>query len=257
MFAAGPIERFDDYLANRSARLTKEQVAEGGSRILYGLVKKMVIVDVLLDQQRAALSPRLFDAIPFLKAPPTVDCLLDSGRVNPLFAWQFVIHRFTVWYLDFSAYSDVAIGIALFFGIRLVENFDWPIFAPNPTVFWKRYHASLSAWCQRYVYFPVMGRARNPYLAVYATMIVMGLWHGASLNYVVWGIYQATVLSVYVTWLRVKRWRKWKLKSNALLVLGTVVTALLACASSVFASTSDKGVVSAFRLLGMLVGIHT
>ncbi len=257
MFAAGPIERLDDYLKNRAPKLTKEHVAEGGSRILYGLVKKMVIVDILLDARRTELATKLIDAIPFYKAPPTVDALLSGDKVNPLFAWQFVIHRFTTWYLDFSAYSDVAIGVALFFGIRLMENFDWPLFAPNPTVFWKRYHASLSAWCQRYVYFPVMGRARNPYLAVFATMMVMGIWHSGSLNYLLWGVYQATVLSIYVTWLRVKRWRKWKLKSNLLLVFGTVLTALSVCASAVFPSTSDKGALAAVRLLGMLVGIHS
>jgi alginate O-acetyltransferase complex protein AlgI len=258
MFAAGPIERFDDYLANRSAKLTKEHIAAGGTRILYGLVKKMVIVDILLNTQRTTIGTKLVDAIPFYKAPATVDALLDSAvRVNPLFAWQFVVHRFVLWYLDFSAYSDVAIGVALFFGIRLMENFDWPLLSPNPTAFWKRYHASLSAWCQRYVYFPVMGRARNPYVAVFATMMVMGIWHSGSLNYLLWGVYQATVLSIYVTWTRVKRWRKWKLKSNAMLVFGTVLTALAVCASAVFPSTSNKGPLAALRLLGMLVGIHS
>jgi alginate O-acetyltransferase complex protein AlgI len=256
MFSAGPIERFDDYLSHRSEKVLPQQVAEGGTRILYGLVKKMVIVDVLLAKRAPSMSGHLVDAIPFWRPPCTVEDLLKHDHINPLFVWQFVIHNFAQWYLDFSAYTDVAIGAALFFGIRLTENFDWPLLAPNPTNFWKRYHMSLSAWCQRYVYLPVMARVRNPYVAVFATMCTMGLWHAGNLNYIVWGIYHGTILSIYLTWGRIKRWRKWKPKSTLLLVAGGVLTALLMSASAVFPATTAQGVGAAVRLLGALVGVQ-
>ena len=88
------------------------------------------------------------------------------------------------------------------------ENFDWPLLAPSPTAFWKRYHATLSGFVQRYVYLPVMGLTRSPYAAVYATMMTMGLWHAGNLNYIAWGVYHATVLSIHLTLGRIKRWRK-------------------------------------------------
>ena len=167
-----------------------------------------------------------------------------------------MIHQFTTWYLDLSAYSDLAIGAAMFFGIRLVENFEWPMLAPDPTQFWKRYHMSLSGWCQRYIYLPVMGRTRNPYVAVYATMMIMGLWHRGSLNYLTWGAYHATVLSVHLTWNRIKRAKKWKMKSRVWTLASTIITVLAISASAVFPSTSAQGIGAAFKLMGMLVGIH-
>jgi alginate O-acetyltransferase complex protein AlgI len=256
MFTAGPIERFDDYLAGRSPGPSRAHFAEGGSRVLYGLIKKMVVVDILLNKHTDEIPARLSGAIPFWNPPCTADGLLKHlDTVRAPFVWQFVVHQFAAWYLDFSAYSDVAIGVALFFGVRLTENFDWPLLAPTPTAFWKRYHATLSAFCQRYVYLPVMGWSRSPYLALYATMMTMGLWHAGNLNYVVWGAYHATILSFHLTLGRIKRWRKWK-PSRPFVVLGTLVTALSASASAVFPATSAHGIGAALKLLASLFSIH-
>ncbi len=257
MFSAGPIERFDAYLRDRTPRVTRQQLIDGGTRLAYGLIKKLVIVNLLLDHKMAHDSGRLVEAVPFSYPPAPVEHLVrDIETVHPLFVWQFVVHQFTTWYLDFSAYSDIAIGAGLLLGIKIGENFDWPFFAPNPTEFWKRYHISLSAWCQRYVYLPVMGWTRNPYLAVFATMGAMGLWHAGSLNYLGWGIYHATVLSIYLTWARIRRKKKWKPKGPAIVIWSTTATALLVCASAVFPATSAYGIRTALELLGVLVGIH-
>ena len=259
MFFAGPIQRFDDYLKDRRPFATRKDLAEGGSRIVEGLIKKVVIVDLLLDSKVFSHDTRqLAGAIPFFRPPCTIEQLVkEAHTIHPFFTWQYVIHTFTQWYLDFSAYSDVAVGAALLFGIRLTENFDYPLVAPNPTEFWKRYHMSLSAFCQRYVYLPVLGWTRNPYVAVYATMMTMGLWHAGSLNYLAWGVYHGTILSIYLTWGRIKRWKKIKPKGLIVDGAGTIATALLACASAVFPATSAFGIGAGLRLFGTLFGIHT
>lgn len=112
--------------------------------------------------------------------------------------------------MDFSAYSDIAIGCSRLFGIRIMENFRFPIFAQNLSMYWKRWHISLSSWCQTYAYMPMLGLTRNPYLATYASFLVMGLWHAGTLNRAGWGLYQATGVSIYVTWSAFRRRRKWK-----------------------------------------------
>jgi alginate O-acetyltransferase complex protein AlgI len=113
-------------------------------------------------------------------------------------------------YLDFSAYSDIAIGSSQLFGIRIMENFNWPIFAENISVFWKRWHMTLSGWCQTYIYLPVIGLTRNPYVATYLTFIAIGLWHSGTTGALAWGLYHGTGISVFGYWNRYRRRRKWR-----------------------------------------------
>ncbi len=94
-------------------------------------------------------------------------------------------------------------------GFKIVENFDWPILAPNPAVYWKRWHISLSGWCQNYVYLPVLGLTRNPYLAVFAAFTCIGLWHAGNWNWLAWGLYHATVVASFQAWTRFRKKRKW------------------------------------------------
>lgn len=257
MFTAGPIERFDRFHDGRAPKLTREHLVDGTTRIMYGLVKKLVIVDLVFARPVRPDAHSLLDAIPIYNPALSLEQLMGVlPIVHPLFVWQFVINHFVAVYLDFSAYSDIAVGTALIFGIRLVENFDWPIFATNPTAFWKRYHVSLSAWCQRYVYLPVLGRTRNPYLAVYATMLAIGFWHAGNLNYLAWGLYQGTVIVVYLTWGRIKRWRKWKPKGNGIAIAGTFATLLAVAPAMIFPATSSYGVRAALKLLAALVRIR-
>lgn len=196
IFTAGPIERFDHFLANRSARLTREDLAEGLTRIIHGLIKKFVIAEmVVMSQLRTVtdggiLLQRLDD--------------LPTHKV-----WAFCLLMFLYGYFDFAAYSDIAIGACRLMGIRIMENFNWPILARNIGDFWKRWHMTLAGWCQAYVYMPMIGVTRNPWLAIYATFGVMGLWHAGSLHWIAWGLYHATGVAVYLRWLQVKRKRKW------------------------------------------------
>ncbi len=196
IFTAGPIERFDHYLANIAPRREGSTV-EGLTRIAHGLIKQFVVngmfVAPLLGGYRNPL--RFLDQVSGL----------ESWKV-----WVCMLLMFVIMYLDFSAYSDIAIGSARLFGIRIMENFNWPLLAPNIGEFWKRWHMTLAGWCQTYVYLPTIGLTRNPYLAVYSTFVAMGLWHAGSPHWVAWGLYHATGVTVCLSWLRYRRRRGWR-----------------------------------------------
>jgi alginate O-acetyltransferase complex protein AlgI len=119
---------------------------------------------------------------------------LDRGH-----RWLFVIALAFRILLDFSGYSDMAIGFARMMGIVVPENFNWPYLARTPVEFWQRWHMSLSLWIRDYVYIPLggnrFGLPRRVFNAVTA-MALCGLWHGASWNFVVWGLYHGAGLTI-------------------------------------------------------------
>ena len=103
-------------------------------------------------------------------------------------------------YSDFSGYSDVAIGAALILGFKLPINFNKPYFATSPSDFWRRWHISLSTWLRDYLYIPLGGSKKSPsrtYLNLFAVMFLGGLWHGASWNFVIWGILHGLYLAIH------------------------------------------------------------
>src|SRR5215831_5707856 len=110
-------------------------------------------------------------------------------------------------YFDFSAYSDIAIGSARLFGIKVPENFDWPYVRTDISEFWRHWHMSLYKWLVDYVFIPLGGSRRSQprvYLNVLITMFLSGLWHGAGLNFVVWGLWHGMLLAIHRFW---KNWR--------------------------------------------------
>ena len=100
-------------------------------------------------------------------------------------------------YLDFSAYTDMAIGTARMLGVRLSENFDWPFLSKNPSEFWNRWHQTLSRWFRDYVYLPLGGRPLVKMLQLIGVMTLIGLWHGAAWNYVLFGLAWGVSLAFY------------------------------------------------------------
>src|SRR5690606_12379997 len=197
IFTAGPIERSDHCLAARESAGRLAATAEGLTRIAHGLIKKFVIGNpVLLPPNAGATDARIV--------------LQRLTALPPRKVAGFCALTFLYRYLDFSAYSDIAIGASRLFGLRIMENFNWPILAQNIGAFWKRWHMTLAGWCQSYVYMPTIGLTRNPYVATYATFAAIGLWHSASFGWLAWGLYHATGLSVYGYWNRERRRRKWR-----------------------------------------------
>lgn len=180
---AGPVVRAKDMLPQikENAMATHAMVSEGMFLIMAGLIKKVVIADYISGN----FVDRIFDN-------PT----LYSGFENLMGAFGFTIQI----YCDFSGYSDMAIGIALLMGYRFKDNFRAPFKAQSPTEFWKRWHISLSSWLMDYVYIPLggnrKGRTRQN-VNLMSTMVIGGLWHGASWMYVIWGAYHGILLAIH------------------------------------------------------------
>lgn len=240
IYTAGPIERFDHFTRSSGVGWRPRDLVAGGHRIAHGLVKKFVLAEHLLGQV-ATVTPEE----------------VVAGSATRLEVWAFLGATFLYNYLDFSAYSDLAVGGSRVLGIRVMENFNWPIAAGNIGDFWKRWHISLTSWCQRYVYMPAFARTRSPYLSVFATFSAMGLWHSGSLAWLCWGLWHALGVSVYLTWRR--RRRLLGIRARGGVVSRVAAHALtLAFVSAGYAFTAIDGTpLDSLRILGGLVGFGT
>lgn len=196
-FTAGPIERFDHYLGGRTASWSRSFLVEGGTRIAHGLIKKFAFAE-------GVLAPYLAEQ------GGAKGILLNLDGLAPSEVWLYFTGSLLYFYLDFSAYSDIAIGVSRLFGLRIAENFAAPLAARSIVQFWKRWHMTLAAWCQSYVYMPLLGYARNPYVATFASFLAMGLWHSASWGWIAWGAMHASGVCAYVAWTRLRRSRGWR-----------------------------------------------
>jgi len=178
---AGPILRPQQFLPalDKPWRLEHANIISGANLVLVGLFKKVLIADNV-----APLADVIFS---FPEGQSSTVVMLGAA----LFAVQI--------YCDFSGYTDIARGISRVFGVEIPLNFNFPYFATSITDFWRRWHISLSSWLRDYLYIP-LGGGRVPVGRVYfnlmATMVLGGLWHGASWNFVIWGFYQGALLCV-------------------------------------------------------------
>lgn len=199
---AGPIDRAERFVPDYRAAHTLKGMdaarwAAGGGRILVGLFKKFVIADTL--------------ALLALDAARAEQALTAGGLWLLLYAYGLRL------YFDFAGYSDIAIGIGLLFGVRLPENFAAPYLRNNLARFWQSWHITLSSWARFYVFSPLsrwlLKRPRKPpqniivLTAHGATMLVIGLWHGFTLAFVLWGLWHAGGLFIHKLWSdRTRRW---------------------------------------------------
>ena len=187
---AGPIKRYQDFLP-KLRDISLDWVLDwqrGITRILAGLVKKFAVADVL-----TAYTNHL----------NVVDIARANRGVLPLWILAYGIKI----YADFSAYSDIAIGSARLFGIKVPENFDWPYLQTNISDFWRHWHISLSTWLVDYVFIPLGGsrvKVQRIYANLLVTMLVSGIWHGAGVNFIVWGLLHGIMLAVHRWWRRVR-----------------------------------------------------
>ncbi len=179
---AGPIVRAKNFLPQIGIdiKLSKEDVAQAVFLIITGLFKKAVISDFI----SVNFVDRIFDN-------PT----LYSGTENLMGVYGYAVQI----YCDFSGYSDMAIGVALLLGYRLGINFDLPYQSSSITEFWRRWHISLSSWLKDYLYIPLGGNRKGKfrqYVNLSATMLLGGLWHGASWNFIFWGAMHGLALAL-------------------------------------------------------------
>ena len=176
---AGPIERASNLLPQfqLTHRFDWDRVSSGLQLALWGMFKKVVIADQLAIYVDAVYNnPAAHNGV---------------SHVLATYAFAFQI------YCDFSGYSDIAIGTALIMGFKLMKNFDRPYFSKTIVEFWRRWHISLSTWLRDYLYIPLGGNRHgvfNLYRNLMITMLLGGLWHGASWNFIIWGALQGVML---------------------------------------------------------------
>ncbi|GAB3500265.1 MBOAT family O-acyltransferase [Spirosoma knui] len=178
---AGPIVRYADIapeLADRT--VTVEKFGVGAERFILGLAKK-----VLLANTFASLADTIFNASPDTYSTAT--------------AWLGIIAYSLQIYFDFSGYSDMAIGLGKMVGFDFKENFNYPYISRSIQDFWRRWHISLSSWFRDYLYIPLGGNRGNKartYRNLLIVFFVTGLWHGASWNFIIWGLYHGLFLLI-------------------------------------------------------------
>ena len=225
---AGPIVRASDFIPQirKPLSITPEMFGAGVFFVVGGLFKKAIISDYISIN----FVERVFDQ-------PT----LYSGFENLMAVYGYALQI----YCDFSGYSDMAIGIALLLGFKFPMNFNAPYKSRSITEFWRRWHISLSSWLKDYLYISMGGNRKGKirqYMNLVITMLLGGLWHGASLKFVLWGGIHGVLLVVDKVWknlfprLSPVRSRKDKLGKPSILVsaIGWIVTFHLVCLAWIF-----------------------
>ena len=177
---AGPIVRYEDVAQQLMERKeTLEQFTQGVKLFLVGLSKKILIANEMGN---------LWDAV------------RDSGAAGGAAgAWVGIIAYTFQIYFDFSGYSDMAIGLGRMFGFEFMKNFDYPYISKSITEFWRRWHISLGTWFREYVYIPLGGNRKGlgrQIINIGAVWFLTGLWHGASWNFILWGVYFGILLMI-------------------------------------------------------------
>ena len=174
---AGPIVRYAEIAPQLDERETTfEDIAAGAGRFVIGLSKKVLLANVLYE---------------------LITVFQKSRDLSVLFYWLYAVSFTLQLYFDFSGYSDMAIGLGRIFGFRFSENFDYPYISASITEFWRRWHKSLGSWFRDYVYIPLGGNrvSKSKWLRnIFIVWMLTGLWHGASWNFVLWGLGFAVLL---------------------------------------------------------------
>ena len=174
---AGPIVRYADIAPQLDSRQTTlEDVSSGACRFVIGLSKKVLLANVLYE---------------------LITAFQQSRDLSVLYFWLYAVSFALQLYFDFSGYSDMAIGLGRIFGFRFQENFNYPYISGSITEFWRRWHISLGSWFRDYVYIPLGGNrvSKAKWLRnILVVWMLTGLWHGASWNFVLWGLGFAVLL---------------------------------------------------------------
>jgi alginate O-acetyltransferase complex protein AlgI len=230
---AGPIVRASIFMPQmvRSLRVSWRRIRGAAPIVMLGLTKKLLVAD------------RLAVFVDAVFQEPT---LYSQGTViAAVVAYALQI------YCDFSGYTDIAIGVARMIGFDLPENFDMPYLSTSITEFWRRWHMTLSSWLRDYLYIPLGGNRKGPlrtYVNLVLTMLLGGLWHGASWTFVLWGLYHGLGLAIH------KRWREWRGDAPGLPApVGWLVTFCFVCGGWILFRAQTLAEVGA--IVGKIVGL--
>ena len=175
---AGPIVRYKTIAEEINYRKVQlEDFLDGAYRFIFGLGKKVIIAN-----QLSVISTELLDS--------NLESLSKFGAILGIFC--FVLQL----YFDFSAYSDMAIGMGRCLGFHFEENFNYPLISKSMTEFWRRWHISLGTFFRDYVYIPLGGNRRHQYLNIFIVWLLTGIWHGANVNFIIWGLFLFFVIAL-------------------------------------------------------------
>ena len=173
---AGPIVRYSDIVVQLKTREhSVSEAASGARRFILGLAKKILLANLLGE---------------------LVSSFRASADLSVLYYWLGAIAFTLQIYYDFSGYSDMAIGLGRIFGFRFPENFQYPYLSGSITEFWRRWHISLGSWFRDYLYIPLGGKKKHRLLNMAIVWALTGMWHGASWNFVLWGLYFFVILTI-------------------------------------------------------------
>lgn len=200
--SSGPIVRYpaiEKSLAKRQVRAT--DFAQGSKRFIMGLGKKVILADYAGEAASLLLG--------------------GATHATTGSAWLGIIFYTFQLYFDFSGYSDMAIGIGRMLGFTFQENFNYPYISRSVTDFWRRWHMSLSSFFRDYIYIPLGGNRRLQMRNIFVVWILTGLWHGASWNFVIWGLYYGALLVIEK--LLFKWWSKIPVLSNITTMFAVVI----------------------------------
>lgn len=187
---SGPLQKASDFFTQleKERTITKNNLSAGIQIYFLGLFKKLVLADRLsVFVNEVYATPNAFSGVSI---------------------WLAIISYSLLIYFDFSGYSDMAIGIGKMLGFDLPVNFNMPYLSQNVTEFWRRWHISLSTWIRNYIYIPLGGNRKGKLrqnLNLLVAMILCGLWHGATINFVLWGFIHGVALLVHKQFLRIKK----------------------------------------------------
>ena len=222
---AGPIVRARDFIPQIRQPLfvSSEMFGTGVFFIISGLFKKAVISDYI----SVNFVERIFD-----------NPALYSGVENLFGVYGYALQI----YCDFSGYSDMAIGIALLLGFHFNLNFNSPYKSASITEFWRRWHISLSSWLKDYLYISLGGNRKGKirqYLNLIITMFLGGLWHGASWNFVLWGMFHGVALALHKAWMSITGRKKGEQSHGIRRVFGVIITFHFVCFCWIFFRNAD------------------
>lgn len=245
IYTIGPVEKYDTFLDERfRSRFSLEDSVKGISRIVLGIFKVGFLGDALV--------------LSFLQKD-WHNVYTEPGAYTQGSIALFILLRFFYVYINFSGYSDIAIGAGRLFSLSIVENFNFPIFARNLSDFWRRWHISLGNWVMQFLFFPLFVSLKKPWgmqAALIFSFFLIGLWHEFSLNYMAWGILHGLGLATVHTLRQIgKRFAiyKWLGKNPVYIGASWALTIFYVAWVQTLAQSPDwkAGIGMSMRLIGL------
>lgn len=235
-FIVGPINRFNPFVKDlRKRRWNEAQFTLGIQRIIHGLFKITVLGNFFFSYKLKILIEALPDNYIWLST------------------YLKVLIFFANAYVQLAGFSEVAIGLSLLFGLKIIENFNKPYFSRNIVDFWNRWHISLSHWCRDFVFIPFLSLTRNSYISIALSMLVLSLWHEFTFRYILWGGLHILAISLWYLYEKTAL-HKW-FKSNRILQKSVGIFFTIHFVAFSFVFVSEENLDDSLQILKIIFGL--